>query len=954
MRNHFNDLRVVKIRKEESIMKSDFYLRQILRGGTKSLPLIGNGLDEIIFGTLDAQKANEESEFLKKVILNIEKLLKDNQFTVLEILDHIKHSASDRLFIQDAVEEFTHQIKRKGTVLIKYVEDNIKKMALSANLKNYIPLRCRNRIGQKYNLQEYVFTWLNKPESNILAILGDFGSGKTTFCQHIISEASKKFIYQPEKNYFPILIDLRYCAEARGFDEIFDQVLNKIQISKEDYLSFTQHCNILYVFDAFDEMSIETREMLALRNFEKIARLAEDGNKVLITSRTHFFRHQDDESRILNKRDYTSTGLHFEDRNPISIVYLEELDRAEIMQYFQGVFKEEWTNYQATMNSVYDLMDLARRPILLDLITQTLPELESIEGKITIKNLYEEYINCWLRREQWRNLDSKIVIEIMQKIALYIFFDSKIGVKYDELCRIINETIQINSMESIDLETVVGKIRTASFLIRDELNEYRFVHRSFMEYFVAKAIINEVAIYKNIKELKFNKKPLSNAILNFIRNFSIDTNQLFTIIQDTKGMDFVHVKYAGGNAISILNSYRISLKGCDFSDTILANASLSDADLEGAQFRRASLRRANLSNANLDNIDFSSCDLYEVNLLSGNIAKISWSGDSRFLAWSTEEGILNVLDQVEQIDYQVSLNCNKFCWDERRQVLCVLNKDGTVELVSANGSYITKSPERIKGKVHTLIYNKAFDKFLCSTDQTVIILNPLDLSIVDFLEFSNGIERITYSLDGKYFFTGRDICLFDGLKVIAEIKKSITEYFDHKNNLVVVSDNYYDDESSFCDVEVYSPPNFERCSNKFINRYCRAFGPNHTQDPTHVSDYCIREFRSCDKGTYILESGICYMVSSYERWIKNRVPPITDRLKNFNPYLFSVAPNKKYIASARYTELYIWDHRSNLLDKRVQGPRCKNAIFKDCNSLGVDMLNFLKGHGAIVDIGKNI
>ena len=61
-------------------------------------------------------------------------------------------------------------------------------------------------------------------------------------------------------------------------------------------------------------------------------------------------------------------------------------------------FPDRWSAHWEQIQRIYNLPDLARRPVLLDMIAQTLPELK--EGQtLNAARLYQVYTDLWLGRE---------------------------------------------------------------------------------------------------------------------------------------------------------------------------------------------------------------------------------------------------------------------------------------------------------------------------------------------------------------------------------------------------------------------------------------------------------------------------------------------------------------------------------------------------------------------------
>ena len=62
--------------------------------------------------------------------------------------------------------------------------------------------------------------------------------------------------------------------------------------------------------------------------------------------------------------------------------------------------KQPWTYYRNQIQKIAGLSDLSRRPVLLDMIVKTLPQLISSGKRINRPNLYETYLKGEIKRQK--------------------------------------------------------------------------------------------------------------------------------------------------------------------------------------------------------------------------------------------------------------------------------------------------------------------------------------------------------------------------------------------------------------------------------------------------------------------------------------------------------------------------------------------------------------------------
>ncbi len=706
--------------------KVKLFINQFLRGGTKCIPFVGTGIEEIIFGFKDKQQAQEEKEILWKALDDIKKSQKIDQMTGLQVIELLLDLTKEYDVVQKSINQFIAKIQSKNQQIIKYLTTTIDFLNNSLNLKYYIDLKCRDEEHKRTILiKDYICEWLKDPNVTTLAILGDFGTGKTTYSQKLTLESSKRYLDNPQNNYLPIMIDLRSFTHLRNVEELLKNALMWKGIDYEDFFQIFQDSKILFIFDGFDEMSTDTRRMISFENFLELNKLNYEKNKLIITSRTHYFRQKIDEGTILKFKDKNFDGILLKDGKKISIVYLENLNEEDIKRYLKLYFRDEWKIFHNTLYSIYNLPELAHRPILLNLIAQTLPEIVGVKGEITPYKLYDIYINRWAKREEWRDIRSEDVLFLMEELAFKMFLFDRTSITPQELTEIIKENYEQNILFGLmNLENFDGKIRTASFLYRDDNDNYKFMHKSFMEFFIAKKLAKEVEI-GNRNEKCFSKKVLTHGIFFFLKDLVKDKNKLYKILEFTKNKSFEQVQYLGGNAITVLKLLNENFEAKDFSTTVLSGANLSNTDLGNSKFKGAALKETCFENAILENADFSFSDLEEAKFgNTGRINCIVWSPDDKFIAGGGDDTFIRIWNTKRYGELEIlaghkgSVNC--LCWSPDCSMLASGGSDKNIIIWDT----FTRKPITTV-KLHSKVVSLSWDK-----NKNYLISGDLDGHII--------------------------------------------------------------------------------------------------------------------------------------------------------------------------------------------------------------------------------
>jgi len=158
-----------------------------------------------------------------------------------------------------------------------------------------------------------------------------------------------------------------------------------------------------------------------------------------------------------------------------------------------------WDNI---IEKVFDIKDLAKRPIFLDLIIKYSEDISKIRGVVTPAKVYETVTEAWRKREGERVPEN--IMLFMEELAYRMFTRQESQLYFDTLREAIDSYFDGKTREKLELSlaNLDYQIRNCSFLSRNEAEGYyAFAHRSFIEYFVAGKLAREIPEDK-AKEIK--------------------------------------------------------------------------------------------------------------------------------------------------------------------------------------------------------------------------------------------------------------------------------------------------------------------------------------------------------------------------------------------------------------------------------------------------------------------
>lgn len=379
----------------------------------------------------------------------------------------------------------------------------------------YIPLDATDQAGNPFDLEEEVERWIKRKEEPMLAILGDYGSGKTTFCRHLADRLAQRYVENRGNAELPVLISLRQHRTTATIAEMVNATLLQFGRTAQE-LSTEPRQRPIILLDGMDEQAERFTESEAKRQFFQIHAALPKSARVILTSRTHFFRSQMEEADVLTLHDPSNTGLLPARPRPLTTLYIASLSAEKQDRYLQLSQGVRWQNVRGTIDSIYDLRDLSRRPILLNLVSRLLDDFQHYQGRVGQVEVYKIAVESWIRREQWRGLHQDEIERFLEGLAFSLLQKYKESLSIADLRQEVASRFRSRILSHLDIDEWDGKVRTSLFLSRDANGAYFFIHRSFQEYFLARKIL------RALRERSFDELNSVYAV-----SWSSETKQFF-------------------------------------------------------------------------------------------------------------------------------------------------------------------------------------------------------------------------------------------------------------------------------------------------------------------------------------------------------------------------------------------------------------------------------------------
>ena len=526
-----------------------------------------------------------------------------------------------------------------------------------ANLHDYyVNLYCTDKNGNTLLLNRLLDEFLANKEQSFMTLLGDFGTGKSSFSMHDFIIQAKLYLMDKSQR-IPLFISLKdYPGKLNLETFIVNEFYNKLglPVSLVVFQNLALQGKFLFFIDGFDEMVSMSSEQETIENFKELTKLSfenlqfmtlsEDGNqtnKVFMTCRTHYFFTDTQEQNILQAdktilyRNY-ATKTYYQ----VARINLKKLNQEQIGEYVLKSIgdKDAAAQLLNIIKDTYNLEELSSRPLLLDMIVKTVPELED-KKQINAADLYREYTNIWIERDDWRSemfLQGKR--EFMWELAVKMYKEGgNFSLHYSKLDKPKENFLKRhinNQNDYYKYETT-----TCSFLHRDFGGNYKFIHKSFMEYFVAEYLFNCIKMHKKSSfqyskandEVKFFLKMIVSIMklelshLN-LSGFILDNIYLTEANLEETNLEEANLEGANLKGVSLEGA---NLKGANLEGANLEGSSLEGANFEGANLERANLKyailkRANLKEANLEKANLRGADLKDAYLIRANCEEVNF------------------------------------------------------------------------------------------------------------------------------------------------------------------------------------------------------------------------------------------------------------------------------------------------------------------------------------------
>jgi predicted NACHT family NTPase len=238
--------------------------------------------------------------------------------------------------------------------------------------------------------------------------------------------------------------------------------------------AFERMCStgrVLLVLDGFDEMMASSSQREVVDCLKQVFILAGLNAKTILTCRSNFFSSNADIINLLKNisidvpliESNSTIRIAFEGHGRIITMQPWDLQRVE--EFIRAKTGAEADGVLSSINSIHDLSDLSSRPVLLDMIVKTLPELRNSNSPVNSATLYERYTAKWTARDNWRvSSDVQLRQVFCESLAELMNRADVSTIRFALLKKIMDQSLSQIAGSTERLEELESDIQTCSFL----------------------------------------------------------------------------------------------------------------------------------------------------------------------------------------------------------------------------------------------------------------------------------------------------------------------------------------------------------------------------------------------------------------------------------------------------------------------------------------------------------
>ncbi|CAL6006892.1 Pentapeptide_repeats-containing protein [Hexamita inflata] len=814
-----------------------------------------------------------------------------------------------------------------------------------ARLGMYIPekgvadLKFVKDISMATDVDTELHRFFDDGEKKVALIQGGAGTGKTIYCQYLITQLLQTqqiptlYINLPQLQNWQTQMVEETLAELR-FSEVEVQKLRDSQKQ------------LLFIVDGYDEIR-------SYKNLYASNGLLNWNCKVLFTCRS---------SHLANDNQYYKYFVppKTEKQQVFQEVVLVHFDDQQINDYLERFVAKleksskswkDWKEYRGHIDAIPGLRNLVENPFILSMIVNVLPAIVAKRGasqnqeQLIALDLYEEFVKQWFEREEERMFSNNVATDIANLKTEYEEYALSLATKMVDAGKTVveyNSTDKQSAWKAFfDPNSVKATTIRRGVPLNASTRFYSFIHKSILEFFAARegkrqvqkiaTKLDDAVLNCSMNKLLIVDKGVFNFYKETIQRYPEFRAQLYQIIELSK--TDARVAVAAANAITILNVADESFRDKDFRNVKIPGANLSLAMMDGVDFRGADLTDVNFQSAWLQHAKFDGADMknvefgkrayiyteYEINCLKYNNSGsyLAVASGNQSLGYQPIIQIYNpkTLEQLYNFDeHKTDIMWLSFSPDDTQFVCC--DRDNTIKTYDIASRKLLNSVI-LEEVVNQVEYSSDGKMILCCCGNNVYLLTNNGNIIKKFEGHTDTVLSAQFNNCDKFIVSGgndKTIKIWDVQS--GQLLKTI---FNHSDSVYQVK--YSANDQIIASASVDQTIKLWNASTYELK--CTLTG--------HTSSICSIAFSSNDE---LIASGSCD--GKIKLWnIKSGelIKTIDAHIRAVSGLIFS-SDNLTIVSGSGDTYIKFWNTESLPLIKEIEGhtDEVQSAFYSNNNT----------------------
>ncbi|MCK5926142.1 MAG: hypothetical protein KAG10_09635, partial [Methylococcales bacterium] len=265
----------------------------------------------------------------------------------------------------------------------------------------YVPSTIKNENKQPIedDLEIYLSKWLNESGQRQLALLGEYGQGKSTgtlmFSHHLVTQHNGK----PPR--IPILLELRgKSPKTLQPLELLSVWAGHYRIDPKALMKLQQAGRLLLILEGFDEMAEVADGEARFDHFRSLWKFCYPKAKILITGRPNFFLDNHELKALLGVDGSTATGAY------VQALHLQPFSLTQIAQSLDKLGSPNRDDICQLAQEDAKFYDVISRPSMLYLVNQIwASELKQRKHEINSALVIGQFIKHSYKRQTEKSHD---------------------------------------------------------------------------------------------------------------------------------------------------------------------------------------------------------------------------------------------------------------------------------------------------------------------------------------------------------------------------------------------------------------------------------------------------------------------------------------------------------------------------------------------------------------------